>query len=497
MFPWLVLLVPALLPTSLSLSLRMSSKSNVVIIGSGPTGLAAAIMLARGGFTGIKVFDRLSQPPSPSDASVWANFVNPRSYNIGLSSRGQNALIELGVLNTIMKYTVDVVGRKDWSPETKIDEPIETVYTDRTYPTRVLQRDRLAGALLEEILDKYKDAVEVSFKTECESIQWLNLGKADERCRLTLKDTSGGAPLFSYVESPLVIGADGANSVIRESMAKTSPKHQFRIRSFEDKNVRVYRTIPLHFPNDPKKWRKDLNWSVRLKSDINMDALPTKEGVFLGVVLYRPWDDRINSLRTKEDAKTFFNTYFPMFTPCLKLEDMERFAQMKPSKFTRFSYCGPKLHKGKSTVLLGDCIHTVKPFFGLGVNSAFEDVTTLGRSLEKHNYDISKALEDYSKSRAPETKALVTMSKQLDGGFLLFILPLILDSILHKAFPFIFSPNTISSMQNEKKTFVQVARRKFMDRIMQLALLSTILTGISRFIMLSLRAARAVLSLKR
>ena len=34
------------------------------------------------------------------------------------------------------------------------------------------------------------------------------------------------------------------------------------------------------------KWRKDLNLSCRTKSDINIDALPTKEGYHLGVVLF-------------------------------------------------------------------------------------------------------------------------------------------------------------------------------------------------------------------
>lgn len=36
------------------------------------------------------------------------------------------------------------------------------------------------------------------------------------------------------------------------------------------------------------------------------------------------------------------------------------------SRLPSFSYCGPKLHKGSSTVLVGDVCHTVKPYFGLG-----------------------------------------------------------------------------------------------------------------------------------
>ena len=71
--------------------------------------------------------------------------------------------------------------------------------------------------------------------------------------------------------------------------------------------VRVYRTIPLHFPKGSKedklgkKWRGDLNYSVRTKSDINIDALPTKEGPYYGVVLFRPWDERFSKMKTGKD----------------------------------------------------------------------------------------------------------------------------------------------------------------------------------------------------
>jgi 2-polyprenyl-6-methoxyphenol hydroxylase-like FAD-dependent oxidoreductase len=305
---------------------------------------------------------------------------------------------------------------------------------------------------------------------------------------------STGTPLWLYEESAFVIGADGANSAVRESMARTSPKNKFSITRFEDKNVRLYRTIPLYFPEgSTKNWRKDLNWSVRLKSDINMDALPTKEGVYLGVVLYRPWDDRINLLKTKDDVKLFFTTYFPMFSQCMKSEDMETFAKKKPSTFSPFSYAGPDLHKGKTAVILGDCAHTVKPFFGLGVNSAFEDVVTLGRCLDAQQQSIPKALVSYSRSRGPESKALVTMSRQLDGGLLTFLLPLIVDSILHQFLPFIFSPNTIAAMQDEKKTYVGVARRKKIDRVLQLVFGTAIAAGIAKGFSLLAKCAQSLL----
>jgi 2-polyprenyl-6-methoxyphenol hydroxylase-like FAD-dependent oxidoreductase len=45
---------------------------------------------------------------------------------------------------------------------------------------------------------------------------------------------------------------------------------------------------------------------------------------------------------------------------------------------------GPDLHYADKAVLIGDVIHTVKPYFGIGVNSALNDVTVLGDKLEAH-----------------------------------------------------------------------------------------------------------------
>ena len=146
----------------------------------------------------------------------------------------------------------------------------------------------------------------------------------------------------------------------------------------------------------------------------------------------------------------------------------------EPSRLPIFRYAGPRLHHRESTVMLGDAVHTVKPYFGLGVNAAFEDVVALGEALDT-TPSRKEALELFSQKRSGEAEALVKLSRSFDRSGLLsfatFILPLILDGIFHGAFPKLFAPNCLAMLQKPQLTFRQICRRKRLDRLGQLALL--------------------------
>ena len=134
--------------------------------------------------------------------------------------------------------------------------------------------------------------------------------------------------------------------------------------------------------------------------------------------------------------------------------------------------------RGDSACLLGDAIHTVKPYFGLGLNSALEDIAVLERSLSDHRDDRAAALVAYSKQRAVQAKTLVKISRQLDGGFLTFVLPMIIDSILHKSLPALFAPSTLTLLQNENLSYTQVWHRKIRDRVVQSGLFLAVIWGL-------------------
>lgn len=94
---------------------------------------------------------------------------------------------------------------------------------------------------------------------------------------------------------------------------------------------------------------------------------------------------------------------------------------------------------------------------------------------------MTEAVHKFSNERAGEAKALVRISRELDRpgavGFLTFVLPLILDSIFNKMAPKIFAPNVITMLQKEGYGFRRVARRKRTDRLLQVVIIGSVLTG--------------------
>eukprot|EP00597_Dinobryon_sp_UTEXLB2267_P018996 CAMPEP_0201111828 /NCGR_PEP_ID=MMETSP0812-20130820/76548_1 /ASSEMBLY_ACC=CAM_ASM_000668 /TAXON_ID=98059 /ORGANISM="Dinobryon sp., Strain UTEXLB2267" /LENGTH=478 /DNA_ID=CAMNT_0047374993 /DNA_START=108 /DNA_END=1540 /DNA_ORIENTATION=- len=469
-----------------------------VVIGSGPAGLATALMLARQGIVGIKLFDQLSAPPKPDNISYWGNYEGERSYLIGLNGKGQRALQELGVMDRILNYSTVLNGAISWDPNSPIDKPVERdfIAMGKKYRTVCLERDRISACLLAELEEKFPDAVQIQFNVNCTEIAW----QSGALCEVHLSDPERG----NYsVTAGLLVGADGTNSVVRDSMLElsaaskgTKRQFPFYVRRFEDKNVRYYRTIPLYLPIEPEHkttfhWKLNMSYSARVASEVNLEALPggwmgPTDGLstYLAVILFRPWDTRLTDMRTSDDARAFFAELFPAFVPCLRDADLERFAQKKDRKFPRFMFAGPSLHcghadtnSGSSAVLVGDSAHTVKPFFGLGVNSAFEDVAALGLALNRTNGLLAPALAEYSLLRAKEARALVQLSRVFDGSLVRFVLPLIVDSFCHRMLPSVFSPPTISLMQNEKFTYTMVQRRKAWERVLQGGLFAGFLSG--------------------
>ena len=127
------------------------------------------------------------------------------------------------------------------------------------------------------------------------------------------------------------------------------------------------------------------------------------------MLLIKPDDERTQSLKSVSDARDYFDELLPQFSPYISDDALASVLEKPPSRLPVFRYSGPRLHRKGSTVLLGDAIHTVKPYFGLGANSALEDVVALRTALDEQPNSLADALATFSAcSRRPQIARAAT-----------------------------------------------------------------------------------------
>ena len=122
------------------------------------------------------------------------------------------------------------------------------------------------------------------------------------------------------------------------------------------------------------------------------------------------FDDRQNLRESAANSVSgFFKTNFPDAVPLMPTLTEDFFAN--PTGNLGTIKCFPWNVGGKA-LLLGDSAHAVVPFYGQGMNCAFEDVRVLDQLIAKHGTDWGKVYEEFGELRKPNTDAIADMAEE-------------------------------------------------------------------------------------
>ncbi|OLS26042.1 MAG: Kynurenine 3-monooxygenase [Candidatus Heimdallarchaeota archaeon LC_2] len=139
-----------------------------------------------------------------------------------------------------------------------------------------------------------------------------------------------------------------------------------------------------------------------------MIALPNPDGSFT-VTLFHPFSGEkgLDSLDTEQKVKDFFNEYFPDAVPLMPtlIEDFFK----NPNGLLGTIRCNPWYIEEK-ILLIGDASHAIVPFYGQGMNAAFEDCTVLNNLIKEYGNNWKKIYPLFNKLRKENVEAIADLA---------------------------------------------------------------------------------------
>jgi kynurenine 3-monooxygenase len=354
------------------------------LIGSGLAGGLLAAYLGRRGYE-VDLYERRADPRA-------GNTVGGRSINLALSTRGIHALQQLGIGDEVMRHAIPMRGRMIHDKSGGLHfAPYDR---DPNKCINSIGRGALNTATI-EAAQRYPN-VRVMFNHLCTDVD-LDGPVAHlvdiEKGQLTL-EARGDA----------VIGVDGAFSAVRQSM-------QRRLNSFEyDENYLAHGYKELTIPPAPDgSWRMEKHalhiWPRR---SFMMIALPNPDGSFTCTLFWEFAGPRsFETTKTDDDVRRFFDEEFPDAVPLMPalLTDFRE----NPTGSLVTIRCAPWSYQDK-VALVGDAAHAVVPFYGQGMNAAFEDCVVLDECLTEYPDNRERAFAEYFSRRKENADALADLA---------------------------------------------------------------------------------------
>ena len=299
-----------------------------------------------------------------------------------------------------------------------------------------------------------------------------------------LLNTSTSQPITALGDA--VIGVDGAFSAVRQSM-------QLKIDNFQyDESYLAHGYKELTIPPGPNgAWQMEKNaLHIWPRKSFMMIALPNPDGSFTCTLFWEFEGPRsFATTKTDDDVRRFFEEEFPDAVPLMPnlLADFKN----NPTGSLVTIRCAPWFYKDK-VALVGDAAHAVVPFYGQGMNAAFEDCVVLDECLAGFPDDRQRAFAEYFQRRKVNADALADLALE---NFIemrdktasrAFRAKKKLDHFLEAALPGVYLP-LYTMVTFTRIPYAQAARRaRLQDRIVYAGLI-LVITSILALIVLLFR----------
>ncbi len=411
------------------------SQQKVIIIGAGLAGSLLAIYLGKRGIA-VDVFEARGDMRKEEIPAG-------RSINLALSDRGIAALREVGMDEYMLAEAVPMYGRMIHAVD---GEKRLLPYSGRQgeYINSV-SRAGLNIALI-NAAEKYP-GVQFVFNTRCIdfdcatgeatfsgglsvrgdtliatdgagsavrnailqggverfdfSQDWLEHGYKELHIPPSDRDWSAGRRLASNAKCS---AAQESNNrfLIEKNALHIWPRHKFMMIALPNFDGSFTCTLFLAHRSVPTAVAVGLTQPTGMSGSTDIDQPPATAG---GTDI-EPTFDRLTDAVAVEE---FFNREFPDAVPLMPtlVEDFFH----NPTGNLGTIKCWPWNVGGKA-LLLGDSAHAIVPFYGQGMNCAFEDVRVLDQLIEKHGTDWESVYEEYGELRKINADAIADMAEE-------------------------------------------------------------------------------------
>jgi kynurenine 3-monooxygenase len=139
-----------------------------------------------------------------------------------------------------------------------------------------------------------------------------------------------------------------------------------------------------------------------------MIALPNPDGSFTCTLFWEfEGPCSFAAMKTDDEVRRFFEEEFPDSVPLMPtlLDDFRN----NPTGSLVTIRCAPWFYRDK-VCLVGDAAHAVVPFYGQGMNAAFEDCVVLDECLDEFPENRAHAFAEYFRRRKGNTDALADLA---------------------------------------------------------------------------------------